>query len=150
MKMLFEQCIECPVGIYCYESGFERCLKIEKAGQGLGIPVKQKDMSWADNIPFGVYMSLKHMITKSKNIVRSPSISITPYIPAKIKYPRVEFAKRLNIETALSYDDALVLVAEIGLYGNIKDAIKCYDGYGLKHLNFYLAGRKALLRNGVD
>lgn len=68
MKMLFEQCIECPVGIYCYESGFERCLKIEKAGQGLGIPVKQKEKEpYLENIPFSVFMSLKHMVEKGSN-----------------------------------------------------------------------------------
>ena len=62
MKMLFPQCIDCEYGLECYSEDFGRCRKIENAGQGLGIQVKQKDDSYIKNIPFGVYMGLKHLV----------------------------------------------------------------------------------------
>lgn len=62
MKVLFEQCMVCEDGILCACMGFERCLKIEAAGKKLGVPVKQKDISWDEHIPFGVYMGLKHLV----------------------------------------------------------------------------------------
>lgn len=149
MKVLFNQCLDCGLGKSCYESGFERCPKIEKAGEGLGIPVRQKDNSWFTNIPFGVYMALKHILANSMNIARSPKVGINQDMP-EMKYPRVDFAKRLATETVLTHDEASVLVAEISLYGDIKDAIECYEVRGLKALKLYLAGRKTLLRMGVD
>ena len=63
MKVLFPQCMDCEFGIGCYSEDFSRCRKIENAGQGLGIQVKQKDNSYLRNIPFGVYMGLKHIVT---------------------------------------------------------------------------------------
>ena len=62
MEVLFPQCIECEVGLECYEEGFERCRKIENAGHGLGIQIKRVDNSWIKNIPFGVFMTLKHIV----------------------------------------------------------------------------------------
>ena len=64
MKMLFPQCMYCEYGIGCYSEDFSRCRKIESAGQGLGIQVKQKDNSYLKDIPFGVHMGLKHIVTK--------------------------------------------------------------------------------------
>ena len=66
MKVVFPQCMDCENGVECYTEGFERCRKIENAGQGLGIQVKQKDNSYLRNIPFGVYMGLKHIVAKVK------------------------------------------------------------------------------------
>ena len=94
-------------------------------------------------------MALKHILAKSNNIVGSPRTSITPDMP-EIKYPRMEFAKRLATETQLGHTEASVLVAEIGLYVDIKDAIECYNKYRVKPLKLYLEVRKALLRMGVD
>ena len=62
MKLLFERCLDCEYGKECYSEGFERCRKIENAGHGLGIPVRQKDDSYIKNIPFGVYIGLKHIV----------------------------------------------------------------------------------------
>ena len=143
MKLLFEQCLDCGNGMFCYEQGFKSCLKIEAAANGLGIPYKPKDLSWAEHIPFGVYMGLKHLINAKH------SMSVNPDMP-EMKYPRIDFAKKLATETALTFEDASLLVAEIGIHGNIKDAMKCYNDNGLIALGFYLAGRKTLLRNGVD
>ena len=64
MKVLFPQCMDCEYGIGCYSEDFSRCRKIESAGQGLGIQVKQKDNSYLKDIPFGVHMGLKHIVTK--------------------------------------------------------------------------------------
>ena len=69
MKLLFEQCLDCGIGLSCYEHGFTRCPKIEKAGEGLGIPVKQKDDSYIKNMPFGVFMCLKHLVTINNKII---------------------------------------------------------------------------------
>ena len=148
MKVLFDQCWDCSLGKSCYESGFERCPKIEKAGEGLGIPVRQKDNSWFTNIPFGVYMGLKHILAKSKKIARSPKVGIDRDMP-EMKYPRMEFAKMLATETVLTHDEASVLVAEISLYGDIKEAIECYNEHGLRSLELYLSSRKEYFL-GVD
>lgn len=94
MKVLFNQCLDCDLGKYCYQSGFERCPKIEKAAEGLGVPYKPKDMSWAEHIPFGVYMGLKHIINAKPKIDMNPKVNIDPDMP-EMKYPRMDFTKRL-------------------------------------------------------
>ena len=147
MKLLFPQCMDCDYGLECYSEDFERCPKIEKAAEGLGVPYKPKDMLLAENIPFGVYVGLKHLLEKTKKMKR---ITDKLHDMPEMKYPRMEFVKKLATETSLTHDEASVLVAEIGLYGNIKDAIEGYEACGLKALKLYLACRKAILRNGVD
>ena len=62
--MLFPQCMDCLFGLECYEEDFSRCRKIENAGHGLGIQVKQKDNSYLKDIPFGVHMGLKHIVAR--------------------------------------------------------------------------------------
>lgn len=75
MKLLFKQCLECKLGLICYEKGFKQCPKIEAAGQGLGVPVKLEDNSFTKNVPFSVYMTLKHLVKPSRMKMRSPQIT---------------------------------------------------------------------------
>ena len=65
MVLLFESCMECEYGMYCYENGFSKCIKIEIATEGAGVPYKQhesEDYSYIKKMPFGVYMGLKHIV----------------------------------------------------------------------------------------
>ena len=144
MKMV-DSCVQCELIATCYYNNFESCPRIEMAAQGLGIPFKHKTKatSWTDHIPFGVYMTLKHMVSKGKEL----RADVIPDIP-KIEYSRVEFAKKLAIETTMSQEEASILVSEISMYGSIKDAIECYDKHSFRTLELYLAGCKARLRLG--
>lgn len=62
--MIFNNCDECVDYYGCYFSVSDRCPKIEMVAEDLGVPGKPKDKSLFDNIPFGVYMSLKHMVER--------------------------------------------------------------------------------------
>ena len=64
MQLMFESCYECPYGNACYMNNFETCYRIQNASDGLGIPYKRKDDRYIKNVPFGVYMGLKHLIQR--------------------------------------------------------------------------------------
>jgi len=40
MKVIFKQCLECKLGMYCYKQGMKKCPKIEFAAKKFGIPTK--------------------------------------------------------------------------------------------------------------
>jgi hypothetical protein len=66
MKLMIESCKGCPSIFGCYYNDLERCPKIEMAASGLGIPCKpKKEEVYLRDIPFGVYMGLKHMIERT-------------------------------------------------------------------------------------
>lgn len=136
MKVLFPQCIDCSFGIECYEEGFERCHKIEAAGVGVGIQVKQKDNAYLRNIPFGVFMALKHIVARTKD----PNY-VEPEVK-KFKFHRVDFANRLATETTMSQEESSIFVSEISLYWDINEAIKYYDEHGLYDLKLHSHGLK--------
>ena len=48
----------------CYSNNCRKCPKIKMVVQGLGIPSEPPDTSYIDNIPFSVYMGLKHIVKK--------------------------------------------------------------------------------------
>lgn len=69
MKPLMESCWKCEALYGCYYNDFSRCPKVENATSGLGLPFKPKDTSWAENIPFGVFMRLKKMVKELEEVV---------------------------------------------------------------------------------
>ena len=65
MKMV-DSCKLCDNVFYCYTEDFKSCSRIEMAAAGLGVPVSpKKETKNFKNVPFGVYMSLKHMVDRS-------------------------------------------------------------------------------------
>lgn len=65
MNKMAEACISCPRVRLCFVNDFESCPRIEMAAKGLGIPIRPKKVeSYIDNVPFGVYMGLKHIMEK--------------------------------------------------------------------------------------
>lgn len=137
MKVLFPQCMDCSFGVECYEEGFERCHKIEAAGVGMGIQVKQKDNAYLRNIPFGVFMTLKHIVARAND----PNY-IEPEVK-DFKFPRVDFVNRLATETSMSQEESAIFVSEISLHWNINEAIKYYEEHGLYDLKLHLYSKKA-------
>jgi hypothetical protein len=67
MKEMADACYHCGLFFGCYIDDFNRCPKIEAATAGLGVPNKPVEPeSYIENIPFGVYMGLKHILGKVK------------------------------------------------------------------------------------
>jgi hypothetical protein len=65
MKPVMNRCFTCELLFVCNYNEFDRCPRVDAATKGLGIPTTPKKVeSYIANVPFGVYMGLKHVMAK--------------------------------------------------------------------------------------
>lgn len=153
MKKMSEACASCIIVRSCFISDFKRCPKIEVAAEGLGVPSKPEEVeSYIKNVPFGVYMGLKHILKKkNEEAERYNKLRQGIYNIAWNEYgiPGMDtdgdnmvrvnnFINRLSRETTMSRVDCAHVVSNIMRLGNLNDAIRYYDKYGHEGLSNYM------------
>jgi hypothetical protein len=65
MKPVMNRCFTCELLFVCNYNEFDRCPRVDVATKGLGIPTAPKKVeNYIANVPFGVYMGLKHIMAR--------------------------------------------------------------------------------------